>query len=156
MGAGRWAAVAREDLADVAAKVTADAARHRGKVYELVADRAVSGAEIARTVADSGRAVSYVPTDLAQLRRDLTQAGVPPWQVPTVVSAFANIAAGFLAGTGRDLKALLDEPPAPPSPSSRPPSADAGTSPAGRERHDRTANTNRTRRAIQPLNPRRR
>lgn len=112
MGDGLWAAVAREDLADVAAKVTRDVASHRGKVYELVADRAVSGVDIADTVADSsGRSVSYKPTNLAQLRQELTEANVPAWQVPTVVSTHANIAAGFLAGTDGSLKGLLDTPP---------------------------------------------
>ncbi len=112
MGAGRWAAVARQDLATVAAKVTADAASHGGKVYELVGEETVSGADIARTVADAtGQHVSYEPTDLTQLRAGLTHAGLPAWQVPTVVSTFANIAAGFLAGTGGDLRVLLDAPP---------------------------------------------
>lgn len=112
MGDGQWAAVAREDLADVAAKITADAASHRGRIYELVGDRAVSGADIARTVGGAtGRDVSYEPTDLTQLREGLTRAGLPAWQVPTVVSSFANIAAGFLADTGGDLPALLDAPP---------------------------------------------
>lgn len=112
MGDGLWAAVAREDLADVAANVARDAASHHGKVYELVADRAVSGADIADAVAAStGRTVTYNPTNLAQLRQELTNAGVPAWQVPTVVSTHANIAAGFLAGTDGNLKGLLDAPP---------------------------------------------
>lgn len=112
MGDGRWAAVARQDLADVAAKVTADAASHRGKVYELVGEEAFSGADMARTVANAtGRHVSYEPTDLTEFRAKLAQAGLPAWQVPMVVSSFSNIAAGFLAGTSTDLRVLLDAPP---------------------------------------------
>jgi len=112
MGEGRWAAVAREDLAAVAANVVSDAACHRGKVYELVGDRAVSGRDIADTVAEAtGGSVSYLPDTLGQLRFALTTAGMPEWQVPTVISSYSAIGAGFLDGTGGDLTALLGGPP---------------------------------------------
>lgn len=108
MGEGRWAAVAREDLADVAASVLADAARHREKIYELVGDRALSGDDIAGAVAGAtGRPVDYRPGTLAQLRTGLTAAGLPAWQVPSVVSSYSAIGAGFLDGTGGDLAAML-------------------------------------------------
>ncbi|CAM5628621.1 FtsX-like permease family protein [Streptomyces narbonensis] len=44
LGEGRLAAVAREDLADVAVSVATDPAAHRGRVYELVGERPPSAA----------------------------------------------------------------------------------------------------------------
>lgn len=112
LGDGGLAAVAREDLADVAAKVLAEPGEHRGKTYELVGTHAFGGADIAATVARvTGTSVTYAPGTLAELRQGLTDAGVPGWQIPIVVSTYANIAAGFLAPTASDLTVLLDHPP---------------------------------------------
>lgn len=114
MSRGRWAAVAREDLADIAAIVVSEADRHRGKVYELVGDRALSGDDIAGAVAEfTGRPVIYRPGTLEQLRGSLTAAGLPAWQIPTVVSSYSAISAGFLDGTRSDLTDLLGVPPRP-------------------------------------------
>jgi NAD(P)H dehydrogenase (quinone) len=114
LGDGRLAAVAREDLADVAAKIVADPASHHGKVYELVGTHAIGGADIARAVAEAtGKDTAYEPGSLTQLRTALTIAGVPDWQVPIVVSTYSSIAAGFMAGTDGDLTDLLDQAPRP-------------------------------------------
>jgi len=112
LGDGRLAAVAREDLADVTAKVLADPAGHRGKTYELVGEHAIGGTDIARTAAGvTGTDITYAPGTLAELRQGLTDAGVPGWQIPIVMSTYSNIAAGFLATTDSDLANLLDNPP---------------------------------------------
>jgi NAD(P)H dehydrogenase (quinone) len=104
--------VAREDLADVAATVLNDPNRHRGKVYELVGERAINGMDIANSVAmATGGDIQYVPGTLSELRRSLTSAGVPDWQIPVVVSTYSNIANGFLAGTDGDLVELLTKSP---------------------------------------------
>ncbi len=110
-GTGRWSAVVREDLADVAAKVLIAPGDHIGRVYELVGDEAISGDDVAEEITRAGRPVRYAPVALADLRAGLTQAGTPPWQVPMVVSVFANITGGFLGSTESDLASLLDAPP---------------------------------------------
>ncbi|WP_194816839.1 NAD(P)H-binding protein [Nocardia sp. XZ_19_385] len=112
LGDGRLAAVAREDLADVTARVLANPVPHRGKVYELVGEHAIGGIDIAAAAAEaSGRDIAYRPGSLDQLRKALVGFGVPDWQVPIVVSTYSNIAAGFLAGTDSDLRVLLGCPP---------------------------------------------
>lgn len=114
LGQGRLAAVAREDLADVTAKILADHSAHRGKIYELVGEHAIGGADIARAVAAAtGKDITYEPGTLAQLRNTLVESGVPGWQIPIVVSTYANISAGFLASTNSALTSLLDHPPRP-------------------------------------------
>lgn len=112
MGDGRWSAVAREDLAEVAATVAQHAHEHRGRIYELVGERAVSGLDIADAATRAiGRPVAYRPSQLREFRRILNQAGLPEWQVPAVMSTFSAIAAGYLAGTESDLRHLLTAPP---------------------------------------------
>lgn len=112
LGGGRLAAVAREDLADVTASVLADPADHRAKTYELVGGHAIGGADIANTVAAvTGTDITYAPSTLAELRQGLTDAGVPVWQIPIVVSTYSNIAAGFMGTTDGDLANLLNNPP---------------------------------------------
>ncbi len=111
LGEGRIAAVAREDLADVAASILADTPTHRGKIYELIGDRAIGGADIAAAVsATTGKETPYVSGTLASLRAMLGKSGVPAWQIPIVVSTYSSIAAGFLGETDGHLKDLLARP----------------------------------------------
>ncbi|MER5612250.1 NAD(P)H-binding protein [Streptomyces sp. NPDC002215] len=65
LGEGRLAAVARADLADAAVRVTTEAPAHARRIYELVGEQAVGGADLART---HGPHVSYEPETLAQAR----------------------------------------------------------------------------------------
>lgn len=112
LGDGRLAAVAREDLADVTARILTEPEEHRGKIYELVGESAIGGADIAQAVAAAtGTDIEYVPGTLTELRETLTAAGVPGWQIPIVVSTYSNIAGGFLEKTDTDLSALLSDPP---------------------------------------------
>lgn len=114
LGDGRLAAVAREDLADVAAAIIADPSRHERRIYELVGDEAIGGAEIAASVsAVVGKEVPYVPSALAELREALASAGVAAWQIPIIVSTYSSISAGFMDETGGDLRSLLGRPPRP-------------------------------------------
>ncbi|MFD3604373.1 NAD(P)H-binding protein, partial [Streptomyces sp. NPDC058656] len=50
LGAGRLAAVAREDLAEVAARVVSAPERHAGRTYELVGEEALGGRGLAAAV----------------------------------------------------------------------------------------------------------
>ncbi|MER5647114.1 NAD(P)H-binding protein [Streptosporangium sp. NPDC002524] len=112
LGSGRLAAVAREDLADVAALVVTGASAHAGRTYELVGEEAVGGAELAAALTEAtGEAVSYEPGTLAAAREAFTALGLAPFQVPMLVSTYSAIANGFMDATGGDLRSLLGRAP---------------------------------------------
>lgn len=118
-GAGRMSVVAREDLADVAVRVAAEAQRdldagvlprHAGRTYELEGVTAVGGHDIADLMtAALGRTVEYRNASLADARTAME--GLPPYQVTHTLSLFANVNAGFLHAANTDLTALLPRPP---------------------------------------------
>ncbi|MDI3406758.1 NAD(P)H-binding protein [Streptomyces cavernicola] len=95
LGTGRLAAVARADLAEAAARVATDSRAHSGKVYELVGEVALGGAELAASVGGA-----YRPAELSATRTALTAAGQAlPFQVPMLMSTYSAIGGGFLDGT---------------------------------------------------------
>ncbi|MEV6977147.1 NAD(P)H-binding protein [Kitasatospora sp. NPDC093806] len=116
LGDGRLAAVARADLAEVAANVALAPERHAGRVYELVGEEAVGAAEVAAALTrTTGRPVAYRPGTLAEARTAFAATGAAAFQVPMLVGTYSAVAHGFLAGPGRpgDLAALLGRPPRP-------------------------------------------
>ncbi|MFE7189286.1 NAD(P)H-binding protein [Kitasatospora sp. NPDC057541] len=116
LGDGRLAAVARADLAEVAAEVALAPAGHAGRVYELVGEEAVGGAEIAAALTRStGRTVEYRPGTLAGARAAVAASGAEAFQVPMLAGTCSAIAHGFLAGPGGpgDLATLLGRAPRP-------------------------------------------
>jgi NAD(P)H dehydrogenase (quinone) len=104
LGEGQLAAVARADLADAAARVTVEAPAHAGRIYELVGEQAIGGADLARA---HGPHVTYEPETLAQARTRIAASGAEPFQVPMLVGTYSAIAAGFMSRTGGDLRQLL-------------------------------------------------
>ncbi|MFB7860425.1 NAD(P)H-binding protein [Streptomyces sp. NPDC056069] len=104
LGTGGLAAVARADLADVAVSVASDPAPHAGRVYELVGERALGGAELAEALG-----ATYAPVTLAEVRSALAASGAQAFQVPMLASTYSAIAHGFLDGSGvkSDLRELL-------------------------------------------------
>ncbi|MFF1907956.1 NAD(P)H-binding protein [Kitasatospora sp. NPDC058218] len=116
LGDGRLAAVARADLAEVAVTVALAPAEHAGRVYELVGEQAVGGADIAAALSRAGgKPVEYRPGTLAEARAAVAVSGAQAFQVPMVAGTYSAIAHGFLAGPGKagDLAALLGRPPRP-------------------------------------------
>jgi NAD(P)H dehydrogenase (quinone) len=112
LGDGRLAAVARGDLADIAARVVAGASTHTGCVYELVGEEAIGGADLARALSAAGTAhVSYEPATLALTREALAASGAAPFQVPMLVTTFSAIAGGFMSDTRSDLAERLGRAP---------------------------------------------
>ncbi|CAL9556881.1 NmrA family NAD(P)-binding protein [Streptomyces sp. enrichment culture] len=116
-GDGRVSLVAREDLADVTAKVALQAhadGSHAGKVYELEGVESLHGDDIAGVLTEAlGRPVRYEPTALSDVREPLAANGQLPYQIGHTVSIFANHRAGWLTADHSDLPALLDAPPRP-------------------------------------------
>ncbi|MFI1969181.1 NmrA family transcriptional regulator [Streptomyces cinnamoneus] len=104
LGEGRLAAVAREDLAEVAARVVTDPRRHAGRVYELVGEQPLGGADLAAAVGGS-----YEPGGLAATREAVIAAGQAlPFQVPMLVGTYSAIAGGFLDGTAIEHNSLRE------------------------------------------------
>ncbi|MDJ0386111.1 NAD(P)H-binding protein [Streptomyces sp. G-G2] len=107
LGTGRVAAVAREDLADVAVRVALEPDAHAGRTYELVGEHALGGADLAEAVG-----ATYAPTSLAATRTALSGPGSVPFQVPMLMGTYSAIAAGFLATPDQGpLRTLLPHPP---------------------------------------------
>lgn len=123
LGHGRVSVVAREDLADVTARVAVESeadlaagrpSRHAGRTYELAGATAIGGEDIAGVLAGVlGRPVTYHPVSLTRFRAALAGGGLEPYQVSHTLSMFANIGAGLLDSPGDDLAALLPAPPRP-------------------------------------------
>lgn len=123
MGHGRIAVVAREDLADITARVASETAadlaagrpgRHAGRTYELAGATAIGGDDIATALTRAlDRPVTYQPVSLAETRQALATGDLRPYQVGHTLSLFANTAGGLLARPGDDLTTLLRTPPRP-------------------------------------------
>jgi NAD(P)H dehydrogenase (quinone) len=104
-GAGALAAVAREDLADVAASVAHDAPSHAGRVYDLVGAPVTAGAVAAQLQA------GHRTIGLGEYRRRLLDTpGLLSFQPPMLSSIATGVRHGFLAASGTDLQDLLDHP----------------------------------------------
>ena len=107
-GDGRMAVVAREDLADVAAKVALDSAAHAGRTYELEGVAAFGGQDVADLLTTTlDRPITYQALPLAAA----WEAPGPRFQVGHGVSLSANVLAGRLDLHPGDLETLLDAPP---------------------------------------------
>ncbi|WP_431034886.1 NmrA family NAD(P)-binding protein [Streptomyces sp. P6-2-1] len=105
-GEGALAAVARADLAEAAAVVAADPARHAGRTYDLTGPP-LTAAMIAERLGTTLR-----PLSLAAYRARLLAApDLLPFQPPMSASIATAIRHGFLAEPTPDLAALLDRPP---------------------------------------------
>ncbi|MDT9680956.1 NAD(P)H-binding protein [Streptomyces sp. TRM76323] len=112
LGGGALAAVARADLAEAAFRVAVDPAPHTGRVYELVGEVPLGGADLAAAVSGT-----YEPGDgLAAARAAIAASGAAPFQVPMLLGTYSAIAHGFLDGTGvprGHLRGLLGREPRP-------------------------------------------
>jgi NAD(P)H dehydrogenase (quinone) len=106
-GDGALAAVARADLAEAAAVVATDPARHGGRSYDLVGTP-ITAADVADRLGVPHRTIG-----LGEYRRRLLD-GTPrllPFQPPMLASIATGIRHGFLDGTGPDLADLLGRTP---------------------------------------------
>lgn len=96
-GDGRTAAVARDDVAAVAARVLVDSG-HSGATYDLTGPAAFTLAEAAAVLTEAwGRKVRYEPETLDEAYRSRECFGAPPWEVAGWVTSYAAIASGELS-----------------------------------------------------------
>ncbi|WP_031078237.1 NAD(P)H-binding protein, partial [Streptomyces sp. NRRL WC-3742] len=100
---GALAAVARQDLAEAAAAVAADPARHTGRTYDLV------GAPVTADQVATRLGVAHHTIPLGEFRRRLLEdsPGLLPFQAPMAASIATAIRHDFLAAPSPDLTALL-------------------------------------------------
>jgi NAD(P)H dehydrogenase (quinone) len=97
-GDGRVAAVALDDVADVAAAVLRAPAGHAGATYDVTGPEPLTLTEVAATItAVNGRPVSYHPETLEEAYASRARYGAPDWQVDAWVSTYTAIAAGEMA-----------------------------------------------------------
>jgi uncharacterized protein YbjT (DUF2867 family) len=116
-GDGRVAAVARDDVAAVAAVVLADPASHAGAAYDLTGPEALTLAEAAETITEvTGTPTRFVDETLEEAYASRASYGAPDWQVDAWVSTYTAMAAGEVSTvsdavprlTGRPATSLRD------------------------------------------------
>lgn len=115
-GTGRCAAVARDDVAAVAAavltQVRTDAARHAGRTYDLTGPEALTLAEVAATISRvRGREVTFHDETVAEAYASRASYGAPDWQVDAWVSTYTAIASGVMSRPSSAVEELTGRPP---------------------------------------------
>lgn len=110
-GDGRVAAVALDDVADVAAAVLADPTAHAGLTHDLTGPQALTLHEVAATLtAVTGRRVTYRPETLEEARTSRASYGAPDWLLEAWVSTYTAIAAGELEGVSTAVEDISGHP----------------------------------------------
>jgi NAD(P)H dehydrogenase (quinone) len=112
-GDGRVAAVARDDIADVAVAVLLDeGGRHDGRAYDMTGPEALTMAEIAEVLSGfAGRPVAYHAETLEEAYASRASYGAPDWEVDGWVTTYIAIANGDLAAVSDDVATLAGHPP---------------------------------------------
>ncbi|MBT2598135.1 NAD(P)H-binding protein [Arthrobacter sp. ISL-72] len=100
-GNGALAAVAREDLAAVAAIVSTTPENHAGQTYDLVGSP-ITAAEVAAALN-----TNLNDTPLDKRRDELLVAELKPFQPAMLMSIYTSVRHGFLGNTSGDLESLL-------------------------------------------------
>jgi NAD(P)H dehydrogenase (quinone) len=109
--AGRVAAVAQDDIADVAAAILQKPAAHRGATYDLTGPEALTLGEVAAIITEvTGRTVAFHDETLDEAYASRAIYGAPVWQVDAWVSTYTAIAAGELDGVTDDVQRLSGHP----------------------------------------------
>jgi NAD(P)H dehydrogenase (quinone) len=108
---GRVAAVARDDVADVAAAVLRGGG-HEGKTYDLTGPVAFTLAEAAEQLTEiSGREVTFVDETVEEARASRAPSGAPDWEIEGWVTSYAAIGAGELDVVTEDVLRVAGHPP---------------------------------------------
>ena len=112
-GDGRVAAVARADVADVAATVLRSPTEHAGATYELTGPEAITFAEVAaRASAVLGRDLRFEDeTEEAAYAWRRVQYGAEDWQLDAWVSTYTAVRDGEMEAVTDDVRRLTDHAP---------------------------------------------
>lgn len=110
-GDGRFAAVAQDDIADVAALVLQSPADHRGAAYDLTGPATMSFDEAAAVITEvTGRRVRFVDETIDEAYRSRSGYGAPDWMVDAWVSTYTAVRAGELDRVSDAIPHLLGRP----------------------------------------------
>jgi NAD(P)H dehydrogenase (quinone) len=111
-GRGRVAAVAQDDIADVAAVVLRDPGAHSGIAYDLTGPAALTLDEVASVLSRHvGRKVRYEEESVEEAYRSRARYGAEKWQVDAWVSTYTAIRAGDLARLTPDVERVAGHAP---------------------------------------------
>jgi len=112
-GDGRVAAVARDDIADVAVTVLLDDSdRHDGRGYDMTGPEALTLGEVAEALSlSAGRPIAYQQETIEEAYASRASYGAPGWEVDGWVSTYTAIANGDLERVSGDVEALAGHPP---------------------------------------------
>lgn len=112
-GDGRVAAVARDDVADVAATVLRDPGAHAGATYDLTGPEALTLAEVAaRISAATGRPVRFEDETVEEAYASRRAAyGAEDWQLDAWVSTYTAIRDGEVATVSDDVRRVTGHAP---------------------------------------------
>lgn len=112
-GDGVVAAVAHDDVADVATAVLLDAREHAhdGQAYDVTGPTAYTLAEAAQVLSSAtGRAIRYEPETVEEAYASRAVYEAEPWEVQGWVTSYEAIATGELATTSPTVRRLSGRP----------------------------------------------
>ena len=110
-GTGRVAAVARDDVADVATTVLLGSG-HDGQTYDLTGPTAFTLAEAAAALTEAaGVPIGYHAETIEEAYESRAGYGAPDWAVDGWVSTYTAIAAGELDTVSQDVLRIAGHPP---------------------------------------------
>jgi uncharacterized protein YbjT (DUF2867 family) len=110
-GDGRVAAVARDDIADVAVAALVGGG-HEGRSYDLTGPEALTLAEAAEELSRAaGQPIRYQAETLEEAYASRASYGAPGWEVDGWVTTYVAIANGDLEQVSGDVAAVAGHPP---------------------------------------------
>jgi uncharacterized protein YbjT (DUF2867 family) len=110
-GDGRVAAVARDDIADVAVAVLLGDG-HGGRTYDLTGPAAFTLQQAAEELSRvCGRTITYHAESIEEAYASRAGYGAPHWEVTGWVTTYVAIAVGDLEAVSDDLAGLAGQPP---------------------------------------------
>jgi len=111
-GEGRFAPVARDDLADAAVAVLRSAGEHDGRTYELTGPELLTLAEVAARLGTfTGREIAFVDESEEEAWASRRATGAPDWEIEGWVTSYQAIAAGELDVLTDHAERLAGHPP---------------------------------------------
>jgi NAD(P)H dehydrogenase (quinone) len=111
-GDGRVGAVARDDIADVAAAVLLSDGGHDGATYDLTGPESITLTEAAAIMTEvTGRKVRYEAETIEEAYASRSGYGAPDWVVDGWVTSYSAIAAGELDLVTSSVQDITGHPP---------------------------------------------
>jgi uncharacterized protein YbjT (DUF2867 family) len=111
-GAAAYSVIDARDIADAAAAVLVDPARHAGRAYTLTGGQALSDAQMVAAISSViGREVGYVDVPESAAIEAMTGMGMPQIMIDWLMSLNHVIKQGWAAGVSADVRLLTGHEP---------------------------------------------